>query len=126
MPVADPDPSLWPDPFRVEVRFIGSTARVTLTGELDLLTAPELERALERIAIGGAERVVLDLRALAFLDSTGLALILRFSGRASEDGSVFELVRGRRGVQRVFAISGVEDQFVFLDSPDDLEPPGLI
>jgi anti-sigma B factor antagonist len=115
--VPDSDLRVLPDPFRVQVQFLNATAHVTVSGELDLLSAPELERALERIAAGGAERVVLDLRALAFLDSTGMALIIRFRRRAATDGSVFQVVRGPRGVHRVFTITGVEDQFVFVDSP---------
>jgi anti-sigma B factor antagonist len=121
--VTDPDSSQLPEPFGVQVQFVERSARVTVTGELDLLTAPELERALERVVAGGAERVVLDLRALAFLDSTGIAVIIRFRHRAETAGAAVAIVRGRSGVHRVFIISGVEEQFVFLESPDELTPP---
>lgn len=116
--MTDTLPRPLPEPFRVEVRFIGTTARVSVSGELDLLSAPQLERVLQRVA-ASTEGVELDLRALSFLDSTGLAVILRCRSPADGDGRALSIVRGPGAVQRVFTIAGVEDQFVFRDSPTD-------
>jgi len=53
----------------------GSETRIAVRGELDLGTAPELERALETARAAGRP-IVLDLRELSFMDSTGVRLLL--------------------------------------------------
>ena len=78
---------------------------VELAGELDLasvaLAEAELTRA-EREAAG----VVLDLRALEFIDSTGLRLVVRAAGRLHERGGRLVVARAPRAVHRVFELAG--------------------
>jgi anti-sigma B factor antagonist len=63
-------------PFGVRVISTGErAARVLVTGELDLATAPKLDQALGT-ALGQADEVVLDLSMVTFIDSTGLSTIL--------------------------------------------------
>ena len=63
-------------------------------GELDLATVPAWSRSWRGVRESGVPRVVLDLRGLTFMDSTGLSLTLRWSLEASRDGFDFSLVRG--------------------------------
>ena len=69
--------------------------------------------------------VTLDLRKLRFVDSTGLRLILEIDAMARRDGFNFAVVRGPETVQRIFAITGMEDRLVFVDAPEDLAPAAL-
>lgn len=85
--------------------------RLELTGELDLATAGELERALE--AVEGAAGVVIDLRPLDFIDSTGLRLIIQFHESTCDAGVGLEIWDGPPAVARVFEISGARAQLPF-------------
>jgi anti-sigma B factor antagonist len=111
-----------PDRFRCEVRQGRASAVLVVAGELDLATVGELESALQSLA-KTKRAVTLDLRELRFVDSTGLRLILEIDALARQDGFNFALVRGPETVQRIFAITGVEDHLVFVDAPEDLAPP---
>lgn len=88
-------------------------------GELDLATAPELE---ERVlgAVREAERtVVLDLRELTFMDSTGVRTIISAHHTAEETGADLRVVRPPRGssVARVIEISGIDEALGLVDEP---------
>ena len=54
----------------------GGCHTLSLVGELDASTAPELEAAIERLCEDGASEIVLDMHELSFIDSSGLRLIL--------------------------------------------------
>ena len=84
----------------------GATTTVVCDGELDVQTCPEFDTALTDALDDDSRTVVLDLRALAFLDSTGLRSILRARTRARGDGKRFELLRPAGSAQRVLDISG--------------------
>jgi anti-anti-sigma factor len=80
-------------------------AWVHLTGELDVATTPRLESALREPRLQ-ARLVVLDLRELAFIDSSGVHAIVDASIRARRAGHRMLLLRGRPGVDRVFTLTG--------------------
>jgi anti-sigma B factor antagonist len=88
-------------------------------GELDLATAPDLEAlVLGRLADGA--RVVLDLRGLSFMDSSGVRVLVAAHARASDDGGELTIVRPERGgaVDRIIQISGIEGALTLEDAPD--------
>src|SRR3954452_3488398 len=85
------------------------------TGELDIATAARLAGARHEGRQAG-DRVVLDLAALEFIDSTGLRVIVRGIEAARRDGWDLRLRKGPPAVQRVFEIAGVLDALPF-DSP---------
>jgi len=80
---------------------------LSLTGELDLASAPELEARIERLCVDGASVVVLDLSKLAFMDSTGLHAILAATKRCAQDGLELMLAGATGAVQRLFELTGV-------------------
>jgi len=80
-------------------------------GELDIDTVEELEQALSIALASEAERVVIDLRELEFLDSTGLRSIA--TACRSEDGHRLSLVPGPPAVQGVFNVSGLARELPF-------------
>jgi anti-sigma B factor antagonist len=111
-----------PEPFRCDVKQRRASALVELTGELDLATVGAVHDALQSL-MESKRSITLDLRGLTFIDSTGLRLILEIDALARQDGFNFAVVRGPQTVQRIFAITGVEEHSVFVDAPQDLAPP---
>jgi len=77
---------------------------------------PEVERAAAQL---GASAVVIDLRGLVSLDSSGLRSILVAHEILRAAGRPLSVVRGREAVQRVFAVTRMEERLPFVD-----EPPG--
>ena len=92
-------------------------AWVYVVGELDIETAPELERTL-RESRQLAHLTVLDLRELAFMDCAGMQTIVDASRRARKAGRRLVLVRGRPDIYRMFAMTR---SFAQVDI-GDLEP----
>jgi anti-sigma B factor antagonist len=96
---------------------------VTLSGELDLATAPTLQAALQEAESGDAAHpIVLDLRRLAFIDSSGLRVVLAAAKRAGDQGRRFVLVRGSDQVDRVFQVTGSDRHLEVVDEPPSFEP----
>jgi len=106
--------------FRVETQTTDRLTTLTVTGELDLTSTPVLERELERISGLDADLIVLDLRGLAFMDSTGLHLLVKAHQRAEQAGRRLALTRGREQVQRLLELTGVSDAVEIVDSPERL------
>jgi anti-sigma B factor antagonist len=105
------------DDFRIDVERAPDRVMVRPVGELDLATVSTLEEELTRARESGAPGVVLDLRGLTFMDSTGLSLTLRWALEASRDGFDFSLVRGEGAIRRLFELTGMDSRLPFLD-PD--------
>ncbi len=110
-----------PTDFGIDTIRAGTTVRLALRGELDLATAPALEAALTE-AGADARLVVLDLRELSFLDSTGLRTVLQADARARSDGHDLLVVRGPHAVHRVFTLAGVDGVVPLVDAPPDDAP----
>ena len=96
----------------------GGAAVVVPTGELDLATAPALEDALGRAFESGSGRVVLDLRELEFIDSSGLRTLLTAHRQAEMARAQFSLVAGHRGLERTLEIAGVHKVFDWTPAED--------
>jgi anti-sigma B factor antagonist len=103
------------EPFRCEVEPRRATVHVRPVGELDLATVPAVETQLVELRAAGFTSLVLDLRGVRFLDSTGLHLILDWHTSAEADGISFGLLAGPPAVQRLFELSGLTERLRFLD-----------
>lgn len=84
-----------------------------LYGELDVASAPLLEKQIKRLQWGGASRIVLDLSGLDFVDSSGLHVLIR-AHRRCLDGQL-TLLRGSRRVHRVFELTRTDTLLPFAD-----------
>jgi anti-sigma B factor antagonist len=75
-------------PSKFEIKERGDRQNVTLSvsGELDMRTSAELSERLAKRLADGAESVMLDLHALAFMDSCGLRLLIELYDRSRQDG----------------------------------------
>ena len=86
-----------------------------------MATAPQLEAEFERVgALEGVELAVVDLRELAFLDSSGLEAIVKFEARSRAAGVEVGLVRGPRAVERLFAVMQLDKKLRIVDDPAEL------
>lgn len=106
------------EPFAIDITEHDGRAVVTPRGELDMASAPELEEALMPRLEGG-RWVVLDLRALDFIDSSGLRVIVGAHRTAEELGGRFTCVRGAAGttVHRIVEIAGIDGVIEMVDDP---------
>lgn len=94
---------------------------VAPVGEIDLATVDQVRAAFAQHA-GGP--VVLDLRGVQFLDSSGLRVVLEQVQRAAEQGFPLRVVRGPEDVQRLFEMTGIIDRLTFVDDPADIVTDG--
>ena len=99
-------------PLRARSSHDGDTRVIALFGELDLATAPTLEIELEDARGAHATLIVLDMRELEFIDSTGLRLILQAHRRSP--GQLLILGCPER-VLRAFALCGLLELLTFVD-----------
>jgi len=111
--------------FAVEARTHRRTALVALRGELDLVTVSKVAEVLDGLEpqADGVRHVVLDLRGLTFMDSSGLHELVRQNEFARRNGHNLAVVRGTDAIQRVLELTGVADSLVLVDDPADLVPP---
>ena len=75
------------------------------TGELDLSSAPELEAELERVSRSLVEAVIVDLRAVSVIDSTGLRVILNANEKAQANDAQFAVIAGTDQVRKLFDLT---------------------
>lgn len=117
MTPADPThrPSAAPEPFELRVRAEGARTVVAPRGEVDIATSPQVLTALA----DASGDVVLDLRDVTFLDSSGLRVIIQQERRAQEEGHGFGIVPGPAEVQRILEVAGVADRLQTLDASGD-------
>ena len=98
--------------FNVQTAQVGDEMFVvSVTGEADMHTAPELERELQDVLRLGGRSAVVDLVDVGFIDSTALGLLLRFQPRFRTRGGDLVLVSADRRVLRTFEITGLDRIF---------------
>src|SRR3954453_9136867 len=107
-----------PEEFSISTTEIDGRVHVTLRGELDIATAPELEQLVnERIDSG--QEVVVDLRGLEFMDSSGIRVLVAAHARAGRSGARVVVVRPApsSAVAKIVEVSGLDGELNLLDDP---------
>jgi anti-sigma B factor antagonist len=99
------------EPFDVDVQHRDGVAIVLPRGELDIATADRLRSAVD--GLNGARRLVLDLRGLSFIDSSGLRLLVEIHRRARRDGLDLSLVAPPAPADRAIQLSGLDQALPF-------------
>ena len=84
---------------------------VAVSGELDVASAGDLKETLAELRDSGCNNVVLDLRGLTFIDSSGLSLLLNTQRAARRAGATFAIVDGSPALARLLEIVGLENHF---------------
>jgi anti-sigma B factor antagonist len=112
----------------IDVRSDSDRVVVGLSGELDMAEIARLRQELDEIEAARPASIVLDLRGLTFIDSSGLRFVLETDRRARKDGRRVVIVPGEEPVHRVFLIALLDKRLDFVD-PSEVdgqatEPPG--
>ena len=97
---------------------------MAFSGELDLAEAARVEQRLLEIEAARPPLVVLDLRGLTFIDSSGLRLVIEADQRARRDDRRMALVRGPEQVRRIFAIALLDTRLQMVEDPAELSAAG--
>jgi anti-sigma B factor antagonist len=86
----------------------GTTAQVSVRGEIDVATAPQLREMLHDLIQGGASQIVLDCRELGFLDSSGIGLLVAARKRLGDGELVIDSPPAH--VRKVLELTGVASE----------------
>ena len=92
----------------------GDTHSLAAEGELDLASSQALARELGAARDSDAERIVLDLSGLTFVDCAGLRVILCMDARSSDRPGRFQVRRAPANVHRVFSLTSAARQLSFI------------
>jgi anti-sigma B factor antagonist len=89
----------------------GDAHVISLSGEVDLYTAPEFKQKLLDVIAGGARNVIVDFTETTFIDSTTLGVLVSGVKRLREAGGQLSLVCGDRNITKIFEITGLDRVF---------------
>jgi anti-sigma B factor antagonist len=96
---------------------------VAVAGEVDIDTAPRMRLALAA-ALAAASRVVVDLGAVTFMDSSGLAALIATHQKAAATGATLRLQHVPPLVLRLLTVTGMDSLFVIAPEPTELPAGG--
>ena len=97
--------------FRCDASYVGEHATLTVRGELDLATAPVLERESMAALALPLSGLVIDFGGVTFLDSSGIAALITSRRAAIERGVTFELVAVSRSACLTLELAGLSELF---------------
>jgi anti-anti-sigma factor len=101
---------------------VGTTAYLVLVGELDLSCTKRFSEALRDSIADRPEDLVVDLRSVTFVDSTGLAMLLKIDSLAREEGIRLHMVRSPIEIVRaVFEATGIDKILPLVDESPRLQ-----
>ena len=92
--------------------------RLVLAGELDIASAEDLEKQLAAAEVDAPATLVLDLRRVEFIDSTGIRTLMAADERARSQGRRLAMVRGPNAVARILAVTQLDQHLEIVDDPD--------
>jgi len=105
-------PAPKPSQLTIQRRDEGDDVTLSVCGELDLASAPALARELQGAERPQLGRIVLDLAALDFIDSSGVRLLLQAKERADSNGHLLVLTNLPANAQRLFTLTGLSAHLV--------------
>ncbi|MCU0301054.1 MAG: STAS domain-containing protein [Candidatus Nanopelagicales bacterium] len=104
---------------QVQTRQEGDVAVLAASGEVDVYTAPDLDRALGETLAEGRAHLVIDLSGVSFLDSTGLGVLVKGLKGAREADGWLRLVVTSERIRKIFDITGLDAAMPLFDTVDD-------
>jgi anti-sigma B factor antagonist len=96
---------------QLDVRQHNEVSVVAVAGELDAARAPELENAVAKLLSGGRSQLVIDLSGTKFVDSSGLATLVRLLKRTRSGGGALGLCGLQPPVRKVFDLTRLDKAF---------------
>jgi anti-sigma B factor antagonist len=98
--------------FRIEERIDQGVPVISVVGEIDVATAPQLRESLHGVIAEGRSTVVLDLLGVTFLDSTALGVLVGGLKRCRELGGELHVVVADARIRKIFEITGLNKVFL--------------
>ena len=95
----------------VETRSAGGWTIIDVVGEVDVFTAPTLRERIISLVGDGKNRIVVNLEKVAFMDSTGLGVLVGGLKRVKESDGTLALAGAGGTVQRVLSVTGLSSVF---------------
>jgi anti-sigma B factor antagonist len=108
------------DHLSIAVAYADDRVVLTLEGELDMATAPLLQRAVQDDGLATKQMLVLDLQRLEFIDSTGLRVILAARKQCRERGQELAVTRGSPQVERLLSVTGMAEHLHTVAEPGEM------
>jgi anti-sigma B factor antagonist len=109
-----------PIDFEIEDRQIDDeTHVVAVTGEIDLFTSPEFKQRVSAPIDAGRGRIVVDLTATTFIDSSSLGVLIGAHRRLRRRGGKLVVVCGNEAIVKTFKITGLDGVFTIVPSLDE-------
>jgi anti-sigma B factor antagonist len=102
----------------LEVEERGDVAVLAVSGEVDVATVPRLREQLHGLVASGTPRIVVNLDAVDFLDSTGLGVLVGALKRVRNNGGELALVCTTPRIRKVFEVTGLTKVFSLYDTVD--------
>jgi anti-sigma B factor antagonist len=96
----------------------GDTMIITISGDLDIVTSPELDECLTQ-AEADHNRIILDFGEVSFLDTSALAVIVGHWKKAEAAGGILALARARYRYTKTLWITGLADKLTIYETVDD-------
>lgn len=103
----------------VERRTEGEQVILTVSGEVDLHSSPELRGELLEALEGRPQRLIIDLSGVTYMDSSGVGTIVEAKRRADKAASTLVLTGLQPRVRSVFEITQLDKFFKITDSVDE-------
>jgi anti-sigma B factor antagonist len=103
-----------PTRFEITEQARGETLVLSITGELDLSTVPQLARRVEEKLAGKLTTLTLDLAELTFMDSSGLRLLIELDRRARQESWTLTLIPSKHeSANTVLRLTGANTALPF-------------
>lgn len=108
--------------FDLETETSGTSALVTIRGDLDLQVVDQVTEALTRIESDGPELLVIDLSKISFMDSSGMGVVAAAHIRAKESSRRFAIVMPPAGVKQAFERTKFSEVVPIAEDLDSVYP----
>ncbi|HTZ62749.1 MAG TPA: STAS domain-containing protein [Solirubrobacteraceae bacterium] len=105
---------------RIATRTTPDRVVLELDGELDMVNSPLLRDACAGSDVAGSATLVLDLRRLSFIDSTGLKAIFSARNESRRRGQQFAVTPGSQQVERLLSVTRLGEHLRTIATPDEL------
>jgi len=103
----------------ISTEHIGDVCEIKLNGEIDVYTAPRLKEEIVALIESGCSNVIVDLEKVAFIDSSGLGVLVSALRRARERDGAVRIVCTRENILKIFRITGLDKVFpIFSDAAE--------
>ena len=98
---------------------INGTNILDVSGEIDVYTAPQFKDAVNTIIAGGQKHLVVNMRNVTYMDSSGFGVLLSATRRLRPEGGTVNLVEVSGAIDRILRITKLNTVFATYDTVDD-------